>query len=146
MKNFLSKLLKSIGVFILRYGLGFVIIWLGFLKFKNSEADYTHQLISGGYVSFILKYLTPYALNQIVAYIQILVGLLILLKPISKPLSFWGGVVACLMFILSLSLLFTSKVVWQTGYGFPELSKIGQTILKDFILFGASAWCVSDSI
>ena len=60
MKNFLSKLLNKIGTFILRYGLGFIIIWLGFLKFKNSEADYTHQLISGGHISFILKYLTPY--------------------------------------------------------------------------------------
>jgi len=146
MKNFLSKLIKAISVFTLRYGLGFVIIWLGYLKFKNSEADYTHQLISGGHVSFILKYITPYALNQIVAYLQILIGLLILLKPISKPLSFWGGVAACLMFILSLSLLFTSKIVWQMGYGFPELSKVGQTILKDFVLFGASAWCVSDSL
>ncbi len=146
MKNFLSKLLNKIGTFILRYGLGFIIIWLGFLKFKNSEADYTHQLISGGHISFILKYLTPYALNHIVAYLQILIGLLILLKPISKTLSFWGGIAACLMFILSLSLLFTSNVVWQVGYGFPELSKAGQTILKDFVLFGASAWCVSDSL
>ncbi|MCW3806736.1 DUF417 family protein [Plebeiibacterium marinum] len=146
MKNFLSKLVKTLGVFILRYGLGLVIIWLGFLKFKNIEADYTHQLISGGYMSWILKYLTPYALNHIVAYLQIVTGIFLMLKPISKPMSVWGGIGACTMFIVSISLLFTSKIVWQTGYGFPELSKAGQTILKDIILLGASAWCTSDSL
>lgn len=146
MKVFLSKLLKTIGVFILRYGLGIVIIWLGFLKFKNSEADYTHQLISGGYMSWILKYLTPYALNQILAYMQIIIGVFIMVKPISKSLSFWGGVAAAAMFLISISLLFSSNVVWLTGYGFPELSKVGQSILKDFILFGAAAWCVGDSM
>ena len=146
MKSFISKLLKTVGVFILRYGLGLVIIWLGFLKFKNSEAEYTHQLISGGYLSWILKYVTPYALSQIIAYLQILVGFFIMLKPVSRPLSFWGGITASIMFLFSLSLLFTSSAVWQSGYGFPELSKIGQTVLKDFVLFGAAAWCVGDSM
>lgn len=130
----------------LRYGLAFVIIWLGFLKFKNFEADYTRQLISGGYVSWVLKYITPYALNSIIAYLQIATGILIMLKPVSRPLSFWGGLIAVIMFTLSASLLFTSDYVWLAGYGFPELSKAGQTILKDFILLGASAWCVGDSL
>ena len=142
----MNKLFKASGVFILRYGLGLVIIWLGFLKFKNSEADYTYQLISGGYLSWVLQYLTPYALNQIVAYLQIVIGVLIMLKPISRSLSFWGGLAAVIMLLFSVSMLFTSNVVWQTGYGFPELSKVGQTILKDFVLFGAAAWCVGDSI
>ncbi len=146
MKNFIGKLLKTTGIFILRYGLALVIIWLGFLKFKNTEAEYTHQLISGGYFSWVLQYLTPYALNQIVAYLQILIGLFIMLKPVSRSLSFWGGLMATFMFLVSISLLFTTPIVWQSGYGFPELSKIGQTILKDFVLFGAAAWCVGDSV
>ncbi len=146
MKNFLSKLLKTFGTFILRYGLGIVIIWLGYLKFKNVEAEYTRELISGGYVSWILKYITPYALTQIIAYLQILVGFLIMLKPISKSLSFWAGIVAVIMFVFSLSLLFTSHFVWLNGYGFPELSKAGQLVLKDFVLLGAAAWCVGDSL
>ncbi|TLX73046.1 DUF417 family protein [Labilibacter sediminis] len=146
MKSFISKLLKTVGVFILRYGLGIVIIWLGFLKFKNSEADYTHQLISGGYMAWVLKYITPYALNQIVAYLQIAIGFFIMVKPISRSFSFWGGLAASIMFLFSISLLFSSDVVWLTGYGFPELSKVGQTILKDLVLFGAAAWCVGDSM
>lgn len=146
MKNFISKLLKAVGQFILRYGLGMVIVWLGFLKFKNFEAEYTYELISSGYLSWILQYITSYTLNHIVAYLQIIVGLFVMLKPISKELSFWGGIGASVIFLVSISLLFTSQVVWLKGYGFPELSKVGQTLLKDFILFGAAAWCVGDSI
>jgi uncharacterized membrane protein YkgB len=146
MQKFISKLLKTLGVFILRYGLGIVIIWLGFLKFKNFEANYTRELISSGYMSWLLKYITPYALNHIVAYIQIVVGIFIMLKPISRVLSFWGGVVAAIMFSFSISLLFSSNIVWLIGYGFPELSKIGQTVLKDVVLLGAAAWCVGDSM
>ena len=145
MKSFISKLLKNIGVFLLRYGLGLVIIWLGFLKFKNSEAEYIHRLISGGYLSWLLKYVTPYALGHIIGYLQILTGILIMLKPISGPVSFWGGIMASVVFLFSISLLLASDVVWQSGYGFPELSKIGQTVLKDIVLFGAAAWCAGDS-
>ena len=146
MRDIISKALKNISRFILRYGLGIVLIWLGFLKFKDSEAEYTHQLISGGYLSWILKYVLPSALNHIIAYMQIITGLLVMLKLISRKLAFWGGVIALLIFVFSLSMLVSSQVVWQSGYGFPELSLLGQVILKDLILLGAAAWCVGDSI
>ncbi len=146
MKSFLSKVLKFVSIILLRYGLGIVIIWFGILKFKNSEADYMHRLITGGYLSWVLKYITPYALSQIIAYIQIIAGILLMMRPVSKKISFWGGILICTMFLLSISLLFTSSVVWEIGYGFPELSKAGQTVLKDFVMLGAAAWCVEDSM
>ncbi len=146
MKTFLSKLLKSFSVFLLRYGLGIVIIWLGVMKFRNTEAEYTHRLISGGYMSWILKYITTYTLSQIIGYIQIFAGVLLMLKPVSKKISFWGGMLVVIIFLLSISLLFTSSIVWEVGYGFPELSKVGQTVLKDLVLLGAAFWCVGDSI
>ncbi len=97
-------------------------------------------------MAWVLKYITAYTLNQIVAYIQIFAGVMLMLKPVSKKLSFWGGLLVCIMFLLSLSLLFTSSVVWEIGYGFPELSKVGQAVLKDFVLLGAAFWCIGDSI
>ncbi len=146
MRAFLSKLLKTLSVFLLRYGLGIVIIWLGVMKFRNSEAEYIHRIITGGYLSWVLNYITSYTLSQIIAYLQILAGFMLLLKPVAKKISFFGGLLVSIMFILSISLLFTSSVVWEVGYGFPELSKVGQTVLKDFVLLGAALWCVGDSI
>jgi len=142
----MAKLLKLIGQFLLRYGLAIVFIWLGLLKLKNSEADYMGEVLSNSSVfGWVLKYVTPYAFSQIVAYLQMAIGLLIALKPLARRISFVGSLVAVLVLLLSVTMLVTSGYVWQTGYGFPELSKLGQSILKDVVLLGAAAWCAGDS-
>lgn len=142
----IAKIFKSLSQYILRYGLAIVFIWLGLLKFKNTEADYLNDILKNSSLfSWLLKYITAYTFTLVLAYLQIIIGLLILIKPISKKLSFIGSTLAFVILIISFSTIFTSSDVWQTGYGFPELSKLGQSILKDLILLGAAAWCVSDS-
>lgn len=134
MKNLLEKTLRAIGIFLLRYGLAIVLIWSGLLKFKDTEANYLQDVIvNSSLFSWILKYITIYAFAQILAYLQIIAGVLIALKPVAKS-SFWGGIIAFIFMLISVSMLFTSSYVWQSGYGFPELSKFGQSILKDTIL------------
>lgn len=142
----IAKTLKLIGQFLLRYGLAIVFIWLGILKLKNSEADYMREVLSNSSLfGWSLKYITAYAFSQIVAYLQMGIGLLIALKPVARKLSFVGSLVAVVILLLSVTMLFSSGYVWQTGYGFPELSKLGQSILKDVVLLGAAAWCAGDS-
>ncbi|MBI9063609.1 MAG: DUF417 family protein [Marinilabiliaceae bacterium] len=142
----IAKTLKFIGQFLLRYGLAIVFIWLGILKLKNSEADYMREVLSNSSLfGWSLKYITAYAFSQIVAYLQMGIGLLIALKPVARKLSFVGSLLAVVVLLLSVTTLFSSGYVWQTGYGFPELSKLGQSILKDVVLLGAAAWCAGDS-
>lgn len=142
----LNKTFKTTGKLILRYGLAITFIWLGLLKFKNSEADYLKELLANSALfGWLLKYITHYAFAQLIAWLQILIGILLLARPISKKLSFWGGIMASVILIISVSTLFVSNYVWQPPYGFPELSKIGQSILKDVVLLGAALWSVGDS-
>lgn len=142
----IAKTLKAAGQFLLRYGLAITFIWLGLLKFKNSEADYLREILSNSSLfAWSLKFITPYAFSQIVAFLQMGVGLLIALKPVGRKLSFIGSIMAVVILLLSVTSIFTSGYVWQTGYGFPELSKLGQSILKDVVLLGAAAWCAGDS-
>ena len=143
----LKKTLQTTSKLILHYGLAIVYIWLGIMKFKNTEADSLKELLSNSAIySWMLKYITHYAFAMLIAWVQIFIGLLILAKPISKRLSFWGGALASVLLIMSISTLFVSDFVWQAPYGFPELSRLGQSILKDTVLLGAALWCVSDSI
>jgi len=143
----LAKSFKTIGQFIFRYGLALIFIWLGILKFKNSEADYLKDILQNSSLfGWMLKYVTSYTFSLIIAYLQIGIGILLAIKPIAKKLSLVGGLLAVLVLGISVLTLFTSGYVWQTGYGFPELSKVGQSILKDLLLFGAAAWCVGDSL
>jgi len=142
----IAKTFKAAGQFLLRYGLAITFIWLGLMKLKNSEADYLRQVLSNsGLFSWLLKYLTSYAFSQIIAYLQIVIGVMIALKPVARKVSVWGGIIATVVLFLSVSALFTSSYVWQAPYGFPELSKLGQSILKDLVLLGAAMWCVGDS-
>ncbi|MBS2209794.1 DUF417 family protein [Carboxylicivirga mesophila] len=142
----LAKSFKSLGQFLLRYGLAVAFIWLGLMKLKNSEADYLKDVLSNSaMLGWLLKYITPYAFSQLVAYLQMLIGIMIAAKPVARKLSFVGGVLATIVLFLSVTTLFTSSYVWLPPYGFPELSKLGQSILKDVILLGAAMWCVGDS-
>ncbi len=147
MKNILKKTSLGIAHFLLRYGLGIVLIWLGIMKFRNSEADHielamTHTII----FKWLLKYITIYTFTLIIAWVQIIAGLFIMLKPASKRLAAWGGALAMIVFLAGILVFISSGIVWEAGYGFPELSRTGHSLLKDFILFGAAAWCWSDSL
>lgn len=141
-----AKTFIALGQFLLRYGLAIAFIWLGLMKLKNSEADYLKDVLSNSSVfSWMLKYITSYAFSQMVAYLQMLIGLMIALKPVARKVSFVGGIIAVVVLLLSVTTLFTSSYVWLSPYGFPELSKLGQSILKDVVLLGAAMWCAGDS-
>lgn len=146
MNSAIKKIFSVISLILLRYGLGIALIWLGFIKFKNIEAEYIQELLANTPVfKWILKYFTAYAFSQIIAWIQIVAGFLLLIHPFSPKISRWGAVMSMLIFLPGIIVFFNSDVVWLTGYGFPELSRTGQLLLKDFILFGAAAGCLSES-
>ena len=147
MKPFFKKTMLLLAQFLFRYGLGIILIWIGIMKFRNAEALYLEQAMSQTFLfKWMLKYITVYSFSLIIAWIQIFAGLMLMLKPVSSKIATWGGVLAMVIFLAGILVFLTSGIVWQTGYGFPELSRAGHSFFKDFILFGAAAWCVSDSL
>lgn len=147
MKAFFKKTLLLSGQFLFRYALGIILIWIGIMKFRNSEAVHLEQAMSQTFLfNWVLKYITNYTFSMIIAWVQIFAGLMIMLKAASAKISVWGGIMAMIIFFAGILVFFTSGIVWQSGYGFPELSRAGHSFIKDFILFGAAAWCVSDSL
>jgi len=147
MKNIIKRTSLAIAYFLLRYGLGIVLIWLGIMKFRNSEAIHIEQAMAETILfKWLLKYITIYAFSQIIAWTQIVAGLFIMVQPVSKKIAAWGGALAMVVFLAGILVFISSGIVWEAGYGFPELSRAGHSLLKDFILFGAAAWCWSDSL
>lgn len=124
-----------------------MLIWIGIMKFRNAEAIHLEQAMSQTILfNWLLKYITIYTLSLIIAWVQIFAGLMIMLKPVSAKISTWGAILAMIVFLSGILVFLTSGIVWQSGYGFPELSRAGHSFIKDFVLFGAAAWCVSDSL
>jgi len=62
-------------------------------------------------------------------------------------LSVLGSVLATLLFLTTISFLFTTPGVAEAaGGGFPALSSTGQFLLKDVVLLGASLWTLADAL
>src|SRR5260221_13214584 len=77
--------------------------------------------------------------------VEIIAAVLIALRFVSPRLSALGSAMAILLFLGTLSFLFTTPGVTAAG-GFPVLSVLpGQFLLKDLVLLGAALWTLGDS-
>jgi uncharacterized membrane protein YkgB len=132
---------------LVRYGLVVVIAWIGALKYSAYEAAAIHPLIANSpLMSWFYNILSVRALAATLGTLEIIAAALIALRVLSPRLSAIGSAMAVLLFLGTLSLLFTTPGV-TAGGGFPVLSVLpGQFLLKDLVLLGASLWTLGDSL
>lgn len=79
---------------------------------------------------------------------EIVAALLIALRPLWPRVSAVGSALAVLLFMGTLSFLFTTPgVVAAHAAGLPVLSaQPGQFLLKDLVLIGVAVWSLGDSL
>ena len=86
------------------------------------------------------------AFAAVLGSLEIVAALLIALRPLAPRISVIGSVMGILLFLSTLSFLFTTPGV-TAGSGFPVLSvQPGQFLLKDLVLVSASLWTLGDSL
>ena len=132
---------------VVRYGLVVVIAWIGALKYSAYEAAAIHPLIANSpLMSWFYNILSVRALAATLGTLEIIAAVLIALRVLSPRLSAVGSAMATLLFLGTLTFLFTTPGVTAAG-GFPVLSVLpGQFLLKDLVLLGASLWTLGDSL
>jgi len=140
--------LEQIGAIVLRYGLAVVLLWIGSLKFTAYEAKGIEPLVANSpFLSWAYHAFGLEGVAKLLGVTEIVLALLILLRPVNARLSGYGSLGAALMFLTTLSLLFTTPGVIAPGYYFPVLSaNIGQFIAKDVILLGAAIWTAGEAL
>jgi reactive chlorine resistance protein C len=133
---------------IIRYGLVVVIVWIGALKFTASEATRIQPFIEHSpFMSWLNGVFSVRALSAVLGTIEISAAVLIALRPWLPLPSAVGSAVAALLFIGTLSFLFTTPGVTDAAAGgFPALSSVGQFLIKDLVLLGASVWTLGESL
>lgn len=143
-----ERYVSLVGRLILRYGLAMVIAWIGALKYTNSEAVRIQQYITHSpFMSWMASVLNVRILSDVLGAVEIIAALLIALGPWLPRFSAIGSALASLLFLSTLSFLFTTPGVGDpTAGGFPALSPLGQFLLKDLVLLGASLWTLGESI
>lgn len=133
---------------IVRYGLVVVIAWIGLMKFTGSEAMRIQQFISHSpFMSWVDGIMSIRAQSDIIGVIEILAALLIVLNLVSPRLGAVGGALGALLFVITLSFLFTTPDIGDAAAGgFPALSRLGEFLLKDIVLLGASILALGQSL
>jgi reactive chlorine resistance protein C len=143
----MKKLLSNISFFTFRYALGLLLILIGLAKFINADGWFIEQALASIFLfKWMLKFITLYSFTLIIGALQILAGIFIMLKPMSKKLSAWGGGIAAIFFFAIVFVLIASGSLWKGGVGSPLFFEGIESLLKMVILAGVSAWCWSDSL
>ena len=131
-----------------RYGLVIVIGWIGLLKFANFEAHQIQPLVAHSpFMGWLYHVFGVYPLSALFGVVEVTAAVLLAVKPVAPKLSIAGSVIAIVLFLNTISFLFTTPGVGEpAGGGFPAISLLGEFLLKDIPLLGLSFWTLADSI
>lgn len=140
--------LENFGAAIIRYGLVIVLLWVGFLKFTAYEAEGIKPLVMNSpFLFWAYSVTSVQGFAKLLGIIEIILGILIALRPFSAKASAIGSMGAMIMFFITLTFIFSTPSVWQPDYGFPYLSPMpGQFLAKDLLLFGAATWTAGEAL
>ncbi|MFG1931910.1 DUF417 family protein [Mycobacterium sp. NPDC048908] len=134
------------GELITRYGLVVVLAWIGFGKYMKMDAKVLigHSPL----MSWIFDFLSPAAVARGLGTMEIAAAVLIAMGARWPRASVVGSALAIVLFIGTLSFLFTTPgVVVGDLAGVPVLSaQPGQFLLKDLVLIGVAIWTLGDSL
>ena len=87
---------------------------------------------------WLYRILNLQGVSNLIGVIEIVVALLIALRPLSAKLSFVGSVGAVITFVLTVSFLLSTPGAFRLSNGLPLLGDAGQFLIKDLVLLGAS--------
>jgi uncharacterized membrane protein YkgB len=131
-----------------RYGLVIVIGWIGVLKFFDFEAHQIAPLVAHSpFMGWLYHIFSEYTFSALLGVFEVGAAILLALKPVAPRASILGSGLAILLFVSTISFLFSTPGVTEpAGGGFPALSLTGEFLLKDIPLLGLSVWTLSDAI
>ena len=137
----------TVGRYLVRYTLVVVIAWIGALKYTSYEATAIQPLIAHSPIfSWLYSILSVRTFAAVLGSLEIVAALLIAVRPLFPRLSVIGSAMGILLFLSTLSFLFSTPGVTAAG-GFPVLSVLpGQFLVKDLVLVGAALWTLGDSL
>ena len=143
----MSNRLQFIGMHVTRYGLVLVLLWIGGMKFTAYEAEGIRPLVANSpLMGWVYNLMSVTAFSSLLGVVEIVIGVLIALRPVWPAGSALGSGLAVGMFLTTLSFLVTTPG-WEPSLGgFPAVSAMpGQFVLKDIVLLGAALWTAGEA-
>ncbi|MDH6245666.1 DUF417 family protein [Mycobacterium sp. OTB74] len=136
----------NIGHSLSRYGLVVVLAWIGFGKHVKMESRVLIE--HNPLMSWFYDVASVTTVARALGTAEIVAAVLIAALPLSARLSAIGSAMAILLFLGTVSFLFTTPtVVSSYAVGIPVLSGMpGQFLLKDIVLLGVAIWSFGDAL
>ena len=140
--------IQALGKMLMRYGLVVVVAWIGAMKFTAYEANGIQPLVANSpLMSWVYIFLSVQAFSNVLGIVEIAIAVMIALRPVSAQLATLGSGLAVVMFLTTVSFLFSTPG-WEPSLGgFPALSVVpGQFLVKDIVLLGVAMWSLGDAM
>jgi uncharacterized membrane protein YkgB len=142
-----ERTIDAVGGLAARYGLVIVIGAFGLLKFTNYEAQGIAPLVSESpFMSWLYDIFSVYTFSALLGVFEVGAAVLIAVKPWWPRVSIVGSALAILLFVATISLLFTTPGAFDESVGYPAPSLTTGFLLKDVALIGISLWTLADSL
>ncbi|WP_293346243.1 DUF417 family protein [Mycobacterium sp.] len=143
--NSLELTLTRLGQLISRYGLVVVLAWIGYGKYVKMESRVLIE--HSPLMSWVYHVFSVTTVARGLGTMEIVAALLIALRPLWPRASAVGSALAVVLFLGTLSFLFTTPGVIAPHAGLPVLTALpGQFLLKDLVLIGVAVWTLGDSL
>lgn len=143
-----AAITEAIGSLSLRYSFVLVLVAIGAMKFTAYESEAISGFVSHSpLLSWTYGLLSVRSLGAVIGVIELVIAVLIAVRPWSPRVSAVGSLLAIGMFATTLSFLFTTPGVVEPSLGFPSLSVVpGQFLAKDVVLMSVAIWTFGDSL
>jgi uncharacterized membrane protein YkgB len=132
-----EKGLNQAGSAIARYGLVFIFVAFGLLKFTPQEAASIQPLVANSPVFVWLAWADPQTASKIIGVLELTCAVLIAMRRFAPRLSAAGSLATAVALATTLSFLFTTPKLDDSFQGF---------ILKDVVLLGAAIWSAGEAL
>jgi len=135
----LERLFNKIGPQVTRYGIVFLLLYFGALKWTPDEAQGIQPLVSHSpFWSWLYGPLGVQGTSIFFGVFEVGAGFAIALRPWLPRVSAAGSAFCIVMFLTTLSFLFTTPHLLASGSsGF---------IMKDVVLLGGSIWTAGEAL
>lgn len=113
-----------------------ILIWLGVFKFTPTEANAIKPLIENHFLmSWLYGFFSVQTVSNMVGSIEIVVGITLLVGLRKPALGFWSGIASSIIFLVTLSFMFTTPGVFKVVDGIPVTEFF---LFKDLAFIGIS--------
>jgi uncharacterized membrane protein YkgB len=144
----LGRKFEKVGFGFLRWGLVVAVGWIAAMKVTEYEAIGIQPLIAHSpLLNWMYNVWSVHHATEVIGSLEGVIIILIALRRWSPRACAVGSAGAALMFLTTLSFMFSTPGWEPTLGGFPALSGgVGEFLIKDLVLLGAALWSLGESL